>query len=183
MHYVRMTRTNSRPPALGTVGKNPVRLRPPRYRIERRAIYWWSLRAFLVSVLLLSLLGVAHFIWVDMRPWSASIFWILAAGCVPTVLVMPICRYLIHRWEITDKAAYALTGWLVREWRIAPVSRIQGVNTVRGPLQRLLGLATLRVTTASEEGTVVVPGLDAEVAAEVARELTEITWNTPGDAT
>ncbi len=110
-------------------------------------------------------------------------FWVVAVGSAPTVIVMPLSRYLVHRWEFTDKAAYSLTGWLVREWRIAPVSRIQGVNTVRGPLQRLFGLATLRVTTASEEGTVVVPGVDADIATEAARALTEITWSTPGDAT
>ena len=58
------------------------------------------------------------------------------------------------RWEVTDRAVYTLHGWLVREWRIAPISRVQTVDTQRGPLQQLLGLANVTVTTASARGAV-----------------------------
>jgi membrane protein YdbS with pleckstrin-like domain len=60
-----------------------------------------------------------------------------------------VVRFRIHRWEVTDEAVYTLSGWLVREWRIAPISRVQTVDTEHGPLQQLLRLATVTVTTAS----------------------------------
>ena len=44
-------------------------------------------------------------------------------------LAVPPLRFRIHRWEITDEAVYTLSGWLVREWRIAPISRVQTVDT------------------------------------------------------
>jgi membrane protein YdbS with pleckstrin-like domain len=40
------------------------------------------------------------------------------------------------------------------------MSRIQTVDTVRGPLQQLLGLSTVTVTTASAAGPLQVKGID-----------------------
>nr|WP_246400803.1 PH domain-containing protein [Jiangella mangrovi] len=96
---------------------------------------------------------------------------------------MPLWRYAVHRWEVTEDAVYAVSGWVVREWRVVPLSRIQTVDTIRGPLEQVMNLATLVVTTASSRGAVRVPGIDATVAARVAEELTKITQRTPGDAT
>ena len=42
---------------------------------------------------------------------------------------------------------------------------------LEGPIERLLGLATLRVTTASATGSVDLPGLTAVLAPEVRSEL------------
>ena len=99
------------------------------------------------------------------------------------MLVVPRLLYRIHRWEITDEAVYTLSGWLVREWRIAPISRVQTVDTQHGPLQQLLKLASVTVTTASAKGPVTIRGLAEEHAAELARVLTATTQATPGDAT
>jgi membrane protein YdbS with pleckstrin-like domain len=117
------------------------------------------------------------------RPWLGPA--LAATGLLGPayLLVMPPWRYRVHRWETTDVAVYAATGWFVREWRVAPISRIQTVDTTRGPLEQLLGLATLAVTTASTHGTIRIPGLDHAVARRAAEQLTEITQRTPGDAT
>jgi uncharacterized protein len=101
---------------------------------------------------------------------------------VYTVVVPPLI-YRIHRWEVTPEAVYTLSGWLVREWRIAPISRVQTVDTEHGPLQQLLKLASVTVTTASARGPVKIHGLEDHAAAELARMLTETTQATPGDAT
>lgn len=63
------------------------------------------------------------------------------------------------------------------------MSRIQTVDTVRGPLEQLFGLATLTVTTASAKGALKIEGLGHETAADLAERLTRITQDTPGDAT
>ena len=88
--------------------------------------------------------------------------------------VVPALRYRIHRWEITHEAVYTLSGWLVREWRIAPISRVQTVDTERGPLQQLLKLADLTVTTASARGPVKIVGLDEHQATELARTMVDL---------
>jgi len=157
-------------------------LRPPAHQADPRAVRWWRLRA------LLGLSAVAGpqlvgYVLLDEPVALAVTAALTVAGFLTWALVVPPWLYRNHRWEVTDQAVYTLTGWLVREWRIAPISRIQTVDTERGPLQQLLGLAGVTVTTASARGPVKIRGLAAVDAAELARVLTEATHASPGDAT
>ena len=72
------------------------------------------------------------------------------------------------------QAVYTRTGWLVQERRIAPISRVQTVDTHRGPLDRLFGLANVTVTTASSAGAVRIVALDSDVADRIVAQLTDI---------
>lgn len=160
-----------------------VRLRPPRNQVDRRAIGWWRL-----GLLLLFAAPAAALILLAVFIASAAFWFLLAAAIVvlagvPVVLVLPRWWFLVHRWESTDTAVYTRSGYFWQEWRVAPMSRIQTVDTQRGPLEQRFGLATVIVTTASAKGAVRIEGLDHEVAAELARTLIETTHAVPGDAT
>lgn len=108
---------------------------------------------------------------------------VTALGLLVSVVIAPLWRYRVHRWDVSDKAVYTRTGWLVQERRIAPISRVQTVDTYRGPLDRLLGLANVRVTTASSAGAVHIVALDAPVADRVVAHLTDIASLGTEDAT
>jgi membrane protein YdbS with pleckstrin-like domain len=148
--------------------------------VNPRAVRWWRLRAAVVGVIAavpqLAAVALAG-------AWVAATLAATVLLAAAYVLVVPPLLYRISRWEVTDSAVYTLSGWLVREWRIAPISRVQTVDTERGPLQQLLGLANVTVTTASARGAVRIRGLAAQDAAELARVLTATTQATPGDAT
>jgi hypothetical protein len=113
--------------------------------------------------------------------------WIVVAVsavlAVAYILVMPQWRYAVHRWETSDRAAYTQTGWLNQERRIAPISRIQTVDSHRGPLEQLLKLANVTVTTASAAGPLKIHGLDRRTAERLVDELTSRTDTASGDAT
>ncbi|MCO1657445.1 PH domain-containing protein [Pseudonocardia humida] len=162
----------------------PPPLRPPAHQVSPVAVRWWRLRA----LLLLAVLLVPQVVAMIAFGFPAA-SWLIGAAAATAVLVgawavlVPRLLFRIHRWEVTDEAVYTLSGWLVREWRIAPISRVQTVDTAHGPLQQLLGLATVTVTTASARGPVKISGLAADDATELARTLTETTQATPGDAT
>ena len=118
------------------------------------------------------------------------LFWLHATAAGVTVLgvvvfvaVVPLWRYRVHRWDIGPKAVYTRTGWLVQERRIAPISRVQTVDTYRGPLDRLFGLANVTVTTASSAGAVRIVALDSDVADRVVAQLTDIAALGAEDAT
>lgn len=160
-----------------------IRLRPPSQRIERRAIGWWMLQALVVPGIPLVGVAVAYASWESARPWLIVLLVLAALALVVALVVEPLWRYRVHRWETTDEAVYALTGWIVREWRVAPLSRVQTVDAVQGPLEQLLKLSTLRVTTASSRGAIEIGGLDKATADRVADALTRIAQATPGDAT
>jgi uncharacterized protein len=104
-------------------------------------------------------------------------------GIVVFVVVVPLWRYRVHRWDIDAKAVYTRTGWLVQERRIAPISRVQTVDTERGPLDQLFGLANVTVTTASSAGAVRIVALDSDVADRVVAQLTDIAAIGAEDAT
>lgn len=172
-----------RPPPAEKAETPHLELRPPRNRIERRAIALWTLHALFSAIAVIGACGIGYAVAESWRPYLGPVLAILAVACGLHILLMPTWRYLVHRWEVTDQAVYALSGWFEREWRIVPISRIQSINTVKGPLQQILGLATIRVTTASREGGISIRGLDAGVAEAAGQRLTEITEITPGDAT
>lgn len=169
--------------AFPAVQSGQIRIRLPQVRIERRAVAWWMLRAVLLWGLLLAGLAVAAVVWEPARVWLIAPIIAVGAVFVAKFGVEPWWRYRVHRWEITEHATYAANGWLVREWRVAPTSRIQTVDAVRGPLEQILGLSTLRVTTASSYGSVHVKGLDRETAEEAVTRLTIVAELTEGDAT
>jgi membrane protein YdbS with pleckstrin-like domain len=99
------------------------------------------------------------------------------------VVGMPLWRFRVHRWEVTPTAVYTQTGWISQERRIAPLSRVQTVDLTRGPVAQLLRLATVRVTTASAAGHLVVHGLDRDDATALVERLTVAAAAERGDAT
>ncbi|MDW5323654.1 PH domain-containing protein [Plantactinospora sp. KLBMP9567] len=169
-------------PAPGVVAGS-LGLRPLRHRVDRRAIGWWSTRVILGVAPLVAVLSIGYAVLPAVRGWLGPILLVLVPAWLAHLVVVPSWRYAVHGWEVTPDAVYAVSGWFVREWRAAPISRIQTVDTVRGPLEQLFGLATVTVTTASASGPVVLVGLDADLAARTAGRLTEIVRQTAGDAT
>lgn len=164
--------------------REPLALKPPRHRVERRAILLWTLYALIWGITVVGGLAALYAFLPAARPWLTPALWILPPIYLLYLTAVPRWRYRVHRWEITDEAVYALSGWVVREWRIVPVSRIQSIDTKKGPLQSWLNLATLKVSTAAaSEGGISIIGLDAGVAEECSRRLTDLTQSVPGDAT
>jgi uncharacterized protein len=157
-------------------------LRDPANLVCRRAVWYWAVRALLcwlvvgaVAVLILLAAGSG---------WPG---YLVLAGIVLLaslhVSVMPLWRYRVHRWETTPTAVYTRAGWFNQERRIAPLSRIQTVDTERGPLEQLFRLANVTVTTASAAGPLRIHGLAPDIADRLAAELTAATAADPGDAT
>ena len=171
-----MTTSTSAPPS-------QTRLRPPRNPVERRAIGWWTVNLVLIFLPPVVVLAVLGQLIPPARFWLLLPAVVLAVVAVPLVIALPRWWFRVHRWEITDTAVYTRTGFFWQEWRVAPMSRIQTVDTHRGPLEQRFGLARLVVTTASAKGAVKIPGLDRATAEDLAEQLTATTQATPGDAT
>lgn len=168
---------------MSSEGTGELRLRPPRHRVEHRAIGWWTAQALLGVVPTLIALALAA-IWLPpARFWLVLALGVLGAAGVLYTIIMPQWRYRVHRWETTEDAVYTASGWISQEWRVAPMSRIQTVDTVRGPLQRILRLSSVTVTTASAAGPLTIDGLDHAIATDLVARLTATTQATPGDAT
>jgi uncharacterized protein len=159
-------------------------LRPPTLLVSRRAILYWTVRALplwvvLCGVQVMWLLGDDP----TYRTVRVAVLAATVALAAIHLIVMPQWRYRVHRWESTPEAVYAQSGWFTIERRIAPVSRIQTVDSHIGPFERLFRLANVTVTTASAAGPVRIHGLDRTTARTLVDDLIRTTQATPGDAT
>lgn len=83
----------------------------------------------------------------------------------------PGARYRRWRWQLTDRALEMRYGVIVHRHEAVPYFRVQQIDIERGPVDRLLGLATLQVTTASASGSGSLPGIAESEAPLVRQEL------------
>ncbi|MER6578338.1 PH domain-containing protein [Nonomuraea sp. NPDC001023] len=167
-------------------------LRDPAHRVSPKARSLWLLQAAIGFVLFVGgsavvagWVGGSGWPWVP--SWFAARSWLLplVVGVVltPFLAAEPFIRYAVHRWELSGDVVYARSGFLTREWVFVPVSRIQTVDKGQGWMERLLGLATLEIRTASHAGSSTIKGLDFEVAAGLAERLAHRAEELRDDAT
>ena len=156
-------------------------LREPAHQVSTKAPVLWAFGAAMRCVVLLVVLVLAAvFDWFPVPIWVWPVY---AVAAIAYIAGMPMVRYRIHRWESTDTAVYTQTGWLSRERRIAPMSRVQTVDFEQSALGRVLGLASVTVTTASAAGPLVISMIDKPVADRLVDDLTRRTEAEAGDAT
>jgi membrane protein YdbS with pleckstrin-like domain len=151
-------------------------LRVPRHRVDPRAIWLWVGEGLLSAAVIAVAVVAARALTPDSAPgWVhtllAAALWLLIPAALVLIGVEPAWRYRVHRWEVTADAVYTREGWLTRTWHIVPIARIQTVDTTRGPVQQVLGLATVTVRTASHAGSTDVEHLNAGLADAVAHDL------------
>lgn len=162
---------------------NDVALRAPANLVSRRARAYWTVRALpgwlLAGVLEAVVLLGSH----ASTLVTISLPVVTAVAAFAHLVVMPQWRYRVHRWEITYSAVYTQTGWFTQERRIAPIARVQTVDTQRGPFEQIFGLANVTVTTASAKGPIKIHALDLAVADHTVAWLTERAQHSGGDGT
>jgi membrane protein YdbS with pleckstrin-like domain len=78
------------------------------------------------------------------------------------VVAVPELRWSRWRYEVRDEEIDLRHGTISITRTLIPMLRVQHVDTTRGPLDQLLGLATVVVHTAA--GRTTIPALDDEYA-------------------
>ena len=125
-----------------------------------------SLASLVLPTLVLSTLA---FVFLD--GWG----WVVLGTLVALMLFLTLwyapARYARWRWQLTELAVELRYGVIVRQQETVPYFRIQQIDIVQGPLDRILDLATLQVTTASASGSAALPGIANDDAPTVRAEL------------
>ncbi len=158
-------------------------LRAPAHRVSPRAVPYWTVTALVGDAVLVGAAVVAWLVVPGVPDWAGLLVLLVGLAAVAHVALMPRIRFRVHRWEVTDTAVHTREGWIGRQSRIAPISRVQTVDSRQGAVMRLFGLASITVTTASAAGPITVDCLDDETARRVVARLTAITAATEDDAT
>jgi uncharacterized protein len=158
----------------------PAALREPAHQVSSKAPALWAAGAAFGWLVLAAGLVALHLLWFELPVWAWPV---LAVVAIAYVAAMPVIRYRVHRWESTDSAVFTQTGWLSRERRIAPMSRVQTVDYQQTAIGRLFGLASVTVTTASAAGPIRIDAIDRPVAERLVEDLTRRAEAEQGDAT
>lgn len=88
--------------------------------------------------------------------WLDSLGWVAFAGVVAVFGLWPFLEWQRRTYTLTNRRLATRKGVLRRSGRDIPLSRINDVAFEQGLLDRMARAGTLRVSAASEEGTVVM---------------------------
>ena len=77
--------------------------------------------------------------------------WILLILSIPSLLVA-VAQWLVFRFRLEGEELILDSGVLARRRRVIPIARIQNIDMEQTPLERLVGVAELRLETASGGG-------------------------------
>jgi uncharacterized protein len=100
----------------------------------------------------------------------------LGAGLLPVVAGLLWERFLARRvaaWGYAERNDDLMVrrGVLIRRQSVIPYGRMQFIDVTAGPVERSLGLATLRMHTAAAASDARIPGLDRAQAAKLRDQL------------
>jgi membrane protein YdbS with pleckstrin-like domain len=97
---------------------------------------------------------------------------VLGAGVVLQVLVTR--RFRSWGYAEREDDLFVRRGVMFRRLSVIPYGRMQFIDVTAGPIERLFGLATVRMHTAAAASDARIPGLAADEAARVRDRLAEL---------
>ncbi len=152
--------------------------------LDARVVVAWRLAA---AVSLVPPFGIASTLAIVLLDgWSR---WAIPAALLVAAVVFvvwyPPARFARWRWRLTDLALELSHGVVIRQHEAVPYFRIQQIDIGQGPMDRILKLATLQVTSASASGSATLGGIpeaDAPgVRAALLQRAAQAVADHPGD--
>jgi membrane protein YdbS with pleckstrin-like domain len=148
-------------------------------RLHPRIRVVWILRA----VVLAAVLGVGSFL-LNRATLGLPVY--VPVGLFVVVLVVGVAlallRYRLWGYEVRDDSLYLERGVFTRVRTVVPFVRIQHVDSARGPIERMLGLASTVVYTAGSRGAdVQIPGLTPDGSDDLQERLKGLAIRAEGD--
>ncbi|HEX4679208.1 MAG TPA: PH domain-containing protein [Gaiellaceae bacterium] len=137
----------------------------PRLRNARH------LQTLAPAVLLAIGLGVVLAFGSDIAAAIAVVAALLAGAALDVVM-----QRRVGAWGYLEREDDLLIrrGLLVRRLSVVPYGRMQFIDVIAGPVERFLGLATVRLHTAAAATDARIPGLAADEAARLRDRLAEL---------
>jgi membrane protein YdbS with pleckstrin-like domain len=104
---------------------------------------------------------------------AGALAWVLLVGVPWSLLTWGLARWKYARWRWTawPDALELAHGRVVHRASLVPYHRIQQIDISRGPFARAFGLSTLILRTAAATSDAELPGIDADHAEALRREL------------
>jgi membrane protein YdbS with pleckstrin-like domain len=144
------------------LARGPARAKPASVNpLNPRHLTLLRIHYSIAALLLLAALITGDMVLARRGWWPAGI----ASGAgafllLVSVVLLPRRRYRAWGFEEGEDELTVKHGLMIRKRTIVPFGRVQHIDVAQGPIQRMLGLATLVLNTAGTRGAAVrLPGL------------------------
>lgn len=104
-------------------------------------------------------------------PLALIIFVLYVALLLIFWFVITPLRYIRWRYQLSQDFLDIVRGIIVHKHTVVPFIRVQNTDTRQGPLLRMMGLASVTISTAA--GSMEIPGLPASEAEKVRDQAAE----------
>ena len=94
---------------------------------------------------------------------------VLAIFIIIWTIVSPVFRYHRYRYKIDEESIDIVEGYFYTQRNIVPIERIHKIQILRGPIDKMCGVAKVNVTTAG--GDVTIRFLEVEKAEAIVESL------------
>ena len=155
-------------------GGGPLAVAAGARRLDRRMLTIWTLEQAAWSTVVVVLALAAD---LAARAGGLELPWPAGLAAVPVLLLgalatwkVPAARYRNWSYEVAEEALELRHGVIERVHSAIPYYRVQYVDINQGPVERLVGLARLRVHTAAASSDATIPGIatgDADALRQV----------------
>lgn len=140
-------------------------------RLSRRALYCMYTVSVIAAAVGIALIVAVNRFWffpkgVTVGKWiSAALLVLILAD----TLVSPFFRYCRYRYRISEECIDIVEGYLFVKRHIVPMERLHKLQTKKGPIDQMFGVAKVVVTTGG--GDVTLSFLEEEKAEQIADSL------------
>lgn len=139
----------------------------------------WIVRSTVSAVIISLVAGVAFSVVSPGGPWIGGAVFAVA---FTLGVAHALARYRVWTYQVREDSLYLERGVLTRVNTVAPYVRIQHVDTRRGPVERIFGVATTVVYTAGSRGAdVSIPGLTPARADDLQARLKRLAIAAEGE--
>lgn len=149
-------------------------------RLDPRVVVGWRVSSAIWTAIIQG--GAAFGVWNFFPRFGPAAAAIAAVIWVGWVAWYPSARLRRWRWRLTDLAIELERGVITHRHDAVPYFRIQQIDISAGPIDRMLGITSLSVTSASASGSAGLPGIPAELAPSVREELLRRAEASLGDS-
>lgn len=154
----------------------------PVHRLDSRALNYWRLNGA-ISAVISWVVVIAYWYATGLWPLPGWITAGLAALAfivtIYEVFIVPPVQWNTWRYEISDMEIFLQYGVIVKHRTLVPMTRVQHVDSSKGPLLGLFGLSTVTIATAA--GKHEIPALSDSVAAALRDRIAELARVTEED--
>lgn len=139
--------------------------------LSKRALYCMYVAGIITGAVVLAFIGAVDYFWIFPEDLTAGkwISLILAVLVLSDVAVSPYFRYNRYRYSINEGCIDIIEGYLFVKRNIVPIERLHKLQTKKGPIDQMFGVAKVIVTTGG--GDVTLEFLEKERAEQIAETL------------